>query len=371
MGYKVFNDTTYRAAALSAPTHNVTRIAEVEYRRTGHLDALVDPRGYGVIRPSRMRFDERPDGLYVVTIGTPVPVETRLDTTGSMGGFVDTAMRNLRDLYLLTQGMLPGCDLQISTGIFGDCEDANVLCRPQFEMDPEKIVHQLQLMTPQRGGAGNGGEDPHYGIFGGAYLIDRYINKIGLKGYDFTVTDEPARRDFDEYQLRRIYGDEVFDKVAENGFEINRRSLPDTKEVVSELLKRAHGFVLSVGDRYNAVRFWQEMYGYERVVVLPNVDYLPHVQALIVGLTEGTLDLAEADSFLANNNVDRYAAREIMRSVVNIPIGAQAELPNYGRRPQAGDVFRTKTDIWPMDPSEVPALDSPSEELVDEGPTWL
>jgi hypothetical protein len=371
MGYKVFNDVTHRAATSFVPTYNVTRRAEEEYRRTGQLDALVDPRGYGVIRPSRMRFDERPDGLYVVTIGTPVPVETRLDTTGSMGGFVDTAMRNLRDLYLLTQEMLPGCDLQISTGIFGDCADANVLCRPQFEMDPEKIVHQLQLMTPQRGGAGNGGEDPHYGIFGGAYLIDRYINKIGLKGYDFTVTDEPARYYLDESQLRRIYGDEVFDRVAENGFEINRRLLPDTKEVVNELLKRAHGFVLSVGDRYNAVKFWQEMYGYERVVVLPNVDYLPHVQAVIVGLTEGTLDLERVESFLTDHNVERNAVREIMRSVVNIPIGAQAELPNYDRRPMAGDVFRTKTDIWPMDPAEVPALELLSDKLTDDEPNWL
>ena len=141
MGNRTFSASSYSEATRYVPTRNVTRRAEEEFRVTGRLDPLVDPAGYGVIRRSLMRFDMRSDGLYVVTIGTPIPVETRLDTTGSMGGFVDIAMRNLKDLYMLTQGMLPGCDLQIATGIFGDCADLVVLCRPQFEMEPDKIVN--------------------------------------------------------------------------------------------------------------------------------------------------------------------------------------------------------------------------------------
>lgn len=371
MGHRRFTDVTHRAATQYVPTHNVTRAAEEQANRTGKLDPLVDPAGYGVIRPSRMRFEERPDGLFTVTVGMPVPVETRLDTTGSMGGFVDTAMRNLKDLYLLTQEMLPGCDLQIATGIFGDCCDRFVLCRPQFEMEPEKIVNQLQLMAPQRGGGGNGGEDPHYGIFGGAYLTNQYIHRIGLKGYDFTVTDEPARDYLDARELVRIFGKDVFDKVRENGFDIDEKNLPSTKEVVDKLLESKHGFVLSVGDRYGAERFWQKMYGAERVIVLPDVDYLPHVQAVIVGLTEGTLNLEDVEKFLRDHKVGKEAARVIQRSVINIPIGAQAALENFDKRPKAGDVFATKTELWPMDPSEVPELSDADSEDDETGPDWL
>lgn len=371
MGYRRFTDVTHASATKYVPKTNVTRAAEEESRRTGRLDPLVDPAGYGVIRPSRMRFEERPDGLFTVTIGTPIPVETRLDTTGSMGHFVDIAMNNLKDLYLLTQEMLPGCDLQIATGIFGDCCDRFVLCRPQFEMEPEKIVHQLQLMAPQRGGGGNGGEDPHYGIFGGAYLVESYANKIGLKGYDFTVSDEPARDYLDASELVRIFGKDVFEKVRENGFDIDKKNLPMTKEVVAALNERAHAFVLSVGDRYGAVRFWERMYGPERVIVLPDIDYLPHAQAVIVGLTEGTLSLEEVEEFLVKHEVDERSARALMRSVVNIPIGAQAALENFDRRPQAGDVFRTKTDLWPMDPAEVPELSEAVAEDEETGPGWL
>jgi hypothetical protein len=371
MGHRRFTDVTHAAATRYVPRSNVTRQAEEDARRTGKLDPLVDPAGFGVIRQSLLRFEER-GGFYVVTIGTPIPVETRLDTTGSMGGFVDVALNNLKDLYLLTQGMLPGCDLQIATGIFGDCVDDFVLCRPQFEMEPEKIVNQMQLMAPQRGGGGNGGEDPHYGIFGGAYLVDSYANKIGLKGYDFTVTDEPAHDRFDASQLVRIFGKDVFDKVRENGFEFDKKDLPGVKEVVSALLERTHAFVLSVGDRYNAERYWQKMYGPERVIVLPDVNYLPHAQAVIVGLTEGTLNLEDVEAFLIKHGVQEYAATVLKRSVINIPIGAQAALPNFDRRPQAGNVFKTKKDLWPLDPSEVPADLFEDVDVEDEsGPEWL
>ena len=370
MGDRRLTQASYAASVRTyVPTRGpATRAAEERARDTGKLDPLVDPAEYGVIRRSLVRFDPRPDDLWTVTVGLPVPIETRLDTTGSMGHFVDVALEVLPNTYDLTSAMLPECDLQIATGIFGDCIDRFVLCRPQFEMEAEKIVRQLSLMAPQRGGGGNGGEDPHYGIFGGAYLTNAYINRIGLKGYDFTVTDEPARAYLSADQLMRIYGEHVFEKVAENGFEINRQNLPTTREVVDDLLKRTHGFVLSVGDRYNSNRFWMEHYGEERVILLPDIRYLAHAQAVIVGLTEGTLSLEEVEEFMRKHGVEQSAARALMRSVVNIPLGAQAALPNFGKGPKAGDVFREKTDLWPMDPSEVPILHGADDE--PDGPIW-
>ena len=88
--------------------------------------------------------------------------------------------------------------------------------RKSFAMQAQKIADQLTMMVPERDG-GDLPEDPDIGIFGGAYLCRHYINRIGLKGYDFTITDAPGRGLIDSRQLRRVYGDEVFDKCVDNG----------------------------------------------------------------------------------------------------------------------------------------------------------
>lgn len=369
MGHMSFSRTTYKRASekyvpKDGPT---TRKAEQEARKTGKLNPLVDPAGYGVIRRSLPRFVKE-GKFWRLTIGTPMPIETRVDTTGSMGGNVDVAWRVLPNTYELCSGVLPGYDLQIAIGIFGDVSDNFVLCRPQFEMEAEKIVEQLTLMVPERDG-GDTPEDPHYGLFGAAYLTSTYINKIGLKGYDFTVSDAPARDRIDESQLYRIFGKEVFEKVAENGHQMKAIDLPNTAEVFQDLFKIAHAFFLQVGDNSETTEFWTKVFGHERVVILPSTELLPQVQATIIGLTEGTLKLEEVEKFLHKNNVGKIDAKHIVESVVNIPIGAQAILPNYSRRPKKGDLFKEKTDLWPIDNSgkdhDTGVIKS------DAGPQWL
>lgn len=378
MGRSTFSIAAYQTAHTQhVPSQGpATRRAYEQAINTGKLDPLVDPAGYNVIRRSLLRFVERPDGLFELSIGTSVPVEIRLDTTGSMGNNVEIAIKALPDTFGLTSSLLPGCDLHMAIGIFGDCADRFVLCRPQFEMLAEKLVHQLTLMVPEHGGAGNGGEDPHYGLFGGAYLTAAYINRIGLKGYDFTISDEPARYELDGRQLKRVFGDEVFDKAAANGHPIDPNNLPTTKQVVDDLLKRAHAFFLEVPGRTSTHQFWTEMFGPERVVVLPNVELLPQVQAVIIGLTEGTLSLDSVDEFLKNNGLTSERDREaVLRSVSNIPLGAQAALPNFDKRPKAGDIFRTKEDLWPLTADELAELGTveTTDALQEDeaGPNWL
>ncbi|MFA4846319.1 MAG: hypothetical protein WC654_07240 [Patescibacteria group bacterium] len=352
----VFSRTAYRSASKTyVPKEGpATARAEQKARETGKLNPLVDPAGYGAIRRSLPRFVKQPNGMWLLTNGTPMPIETRVDTTGSMGGNVDVALRVLPSAYELASDVLPGYDLQIATGIFGDVSDNFVLCRPQFEMVAEKIVEQLTLMVPERDG-GDADEDPHYGLFGAAYLTAAYINRIGLKGYDFTVSDARARDRLDEKQLRRIFGEEVFAKVTENDHQIKSSDLPTTAGVVQDLLRRAHAFFLQVGSDSSTTEFWVRMFGRDRVVVLPSTELLPQVQATIIGLTEGTLSLDDVPAFLQKHNVSQSHAKEIVRSVANIPIGAQAALPNFKKMPKAGDLFREKTDLWPIDPKELEA----------------
>jgi hypothetical protein len=369
--------TTSRSAFESARKRFVadegpaTARAEQHARKTGKLNPLVDPSGYGVIRRSLPRLEKQENGLWILTVGTPMPIETRADTTASMGDNIDIVLRVLPNSCDCYGDVLPGYDQQIATGIFGDISDSFVLCRPQFEMEAEKIVEQLTLMVPDRDG-GDYPEDPHYGLFGAAYLTSAYINRIGLKGYDFTISDAPARDQLDERELIRIFGKEVFEKVAENGQQIKKSDLPSTKEVVQDLLQRSHAFFLQVGDESSTQRFWTNVFGQNRVVGLPSTEVLPQVQAAIIGLTEGTLTLSTVEKFLLKNNVPAPSARKIIASVANIPIGAQAKLPNFKKRPQKGDLFKSKTDLWPVNPDEIEKEAEPKKGGKNTGKTkWL
>ena len=367
--------TFSRDAYLSATTRHVpkgesaTLKAEQTAFRSGKLNPLVDPAGYGVIRLSLPRLEKQENGLWLLTVGMPVPIETRLDTTGSMGDNVEIALKELPKIYELSSSVLPGCDIQIATGIFGDVVDRFVLCRPQFEMEAGKIVEQLTLMVPE-GRGGDTPEDPQYGLFGAAYLIDRHINKLGLMGYDFTISDAPGRNLIDESQLERIFGPEVIKKADENGYKIDVHNMPSTADVVQDLLKKAHAFFLQVGNSDETTDFWAKVFGSDRIVILPHTELLPQVQATIIGLTEGTLKLNQVEEFLQKNNVGKDYAKRIVRSVANIPIGAQATLPNFSKRPQKGDLFREKTDLWPIDQSEVITEENPTE-TTEPGPSWL
>lgn len=371
MGKYTFSRESYaKAVETHVPKRGpATKRAEQIAHETGKLNPLVDPAGYGVIRRSMPRLEKLESGLWQMTVGTPMPIETRVDTTGSMGGNVDVALRVLPHSYELCSEVLPGYDIQIATGIFGDVVDDFVLCRPQFEMEAGKIVQQLTLMVPERNG-GDRPEDPDLGIFGGAYLTNRHINKLGLKGYDFTVSDAPGRGILDESQLIRVYGKEVFDKVAENGFQIDRHNLSTTADIVQDLLRVAHAFFLQVDSESDTTRFWTKIFGSERIVLLPSTELLPQIQATIIGLTEATLELSNVEKFLIKNNVDKDDARRIARSVARIPIGAQAVLPNFSKRPQKDNLFKNKTDLWPIDKGGIDS-ETHSSETDGEGPSWL
>lgn len=325
-----------------------TARAEQQAKRTGKLDPLVDPAGFGVIRLSLPRVEKKKVGgkeMWELLVGTPMPVETRVDTTGSMGGNVDVAVRVLPNAFESWGSVLKGYDVQVATGIFGDVGDQFVLCRPQFEMEALKIVKQLTLMVPEKDG-GDTPEDPDLGIYGGAYLCRHYINRIGLKGYDFTVTDAPGRGRIDPKVVKRVFGDEAYDKVKENGHKVDHRSTIMLEDVWNDLLDRAHAFVLQVGSSREMTEFWTARVGQNRLVKLPSTEFLPQVQGAIIGLTEGTLELSSVHSYLCECNMDKDDASRVTDSLCNIPIGAQAALPNFSKIPQQGDLFEGKPDVW-------------------------
>lgn len=350
-----FTDEAYSRVAGEAKSKGSSTFAGEQRHRAGHgLHELVDPKGFGVIRRS-IGFRQEIDGHFVLLNGTAMLEETRLDTTGSMGNNVEIAMRVLPKTYNLLakvkDAVLGRYDTQMITAIFGDVRDSYVLCRSQAEMN-EKIAEQMTYMVPEHGGD-DYPEDPHYGIFGGAYLTAADINKYGLKYYDFTVTDAPGRDRLNIDTLIRVFGESVFEKVRENGYQIDEKNLPTTKEVVKDLLKNAHAFVLLVGEETSAMRFWVNTYGSDRVVMLPRTELLPEVKAAIMGLTEGVLTLSTLNNFLVNEaGLDTATVESIKRAVAGIPIGAQAMLPNFNKIPLKGAIFANKTDLWPSENTE-------------------
>lgn len=348
----------------------VTREAEQKAKNTGELHPLVDPKGYGIIRRSLIRFNPTPDNRWVVAVGLPMPITIWLDTTSSMGDNVDIAYDALEDIYDLDCRVLGDYDIQISIGIFGDVGDPFVICRPQYEMTAAKIVEQLTLLVPAREG-GDIPEDMAYGLFGSAYLRWAYINSIGLKGYNFLISDAEGRDLLDVRQLYRVYGDDVFEKTTENGFQLNPNDLPTITDVVNDLLKRDHAFYLQVGDRSAASSFWTRVYGKERVIRLPRTSLLPQVKAVVTGLTEGSLELANVVDFLRENNIDQIDANSIHRSVAGIPLKAQMALPNFGKGPKKGDIFLNKTDQWPIDSKEIGEKATSADGKTKDDNIWL
>ena len=361
--------------ATDGGTRSATSVAEEKVRQHKGIDPLVDPKGLshlGPIRLSLPRF-EKQGKLWLLTRGMPMAEETLLDTTGSMGNNVDLAFAALLHTYeMMTAGKHPVLgryDPQIATANFNDVDDQRngseipVLCRSQFEM-AEKMAQQMTLLVPGRNGCGNGKEDSQFGLFAAAYLTAASINRYGLKWYHFTVSDEPTVLTVDLGWLRRIFGDDVLERIKENGFNFGIRNLPDTAKVVSDLQDKAHAFFLQVDDRADVRRQWKELYGADHYVQLPltsGTTYLHCVKAAIIGLTEGVLDLSSAEELLRANKVDADEAKKIVRAVAHIPLGAQAKLANFNKLPKAGDLFEKKTDLWPISAADAKASAKPGK----------
>lgn len=361
----------------------MTSKAEERYELDGTLDPLIDPKGpphLGPMRYAWSRFEKTPNG-WCLPCGVAMAVERLLDTTGSMQNNIDLAFDNAPLLYqMLTGGRTPVLaryELHLATAIFGDVYDwinrkKPVLSRTQFEFD-ERMATQMASMIPSRLGWGNGKEDPQFGLFAALVFTNCSAERYGLKTYHFTASDEPTAMTLDMRCLRHIFGDDVLVRAKENGYDLDPRRLPDTAEIVAGLQQKRHAFFLQVpGAEDGRVRDqWTKLYGTEHVVCLPyDTRYLSHVQAVIIGLTEGVFDLLGAKKFLLEWKVPKSDATDIIGAVEHIPIGAQRLCPNFGKIPLAGSMFKEKGDLWPIDPATI-ADSAPAANSSENAPDWL
>lgn len=367
---EIYSTHSYEAAKRTfevTEDKHVTKRAEQQASKTGKLGREVDP-AVNVIKRSMARFVDSVNGSWKLGVGCPMDISILGDTTGSMGGNVDALMLLFPDTYTWAAEMLPEYDVQVQLGIFGDADYDNFpLQLSEYEFTGEKFVKLMTEFVPEREG-GDTPEDPQYGLFAAAYLTWRYTNQIGLKGYHFLVSDASAHDRIETNKLRGLFGKDVFTLTEENGHIIDPSMPPDTKDVIRDLKKSTHAFFLQIGDDSTALRYWLEAYGRERVISLGDIKYLPHVEAAIIGLTEGTLQLEDVESFLKRGNLqDDNVIAQIKHSLANIPLGAQAELRAQMPRPvpKRGDTFAQRTDPWPTEMTEVADAGDKTET------TWL
>ena len=234
----------------------------------------------------------------------------------------------------------------------------------------------MGLLVPERSG-GDNTEDYQIGLFAAAYLTDASITKYGLRGYYFAVGDEIGRDTLDPYGqlLKKTFGsktDEV-EKVLGN---TSARSLR-TVNIGKILLRNWHGFFLQVGRNRYTTDWWSDTLGKERVVQLPRTEDLAEVQAVIIGLTEGVLDLQSAVDFLKESKVSATEAKRIVEACSGIPIGLQTTFANFDKIPMAGARFASRDDIWPIG-TDVPSgakskkakKSAPKEEKKEKKEDW-
>ena len=343
MGRETFSRDSYERARRDygiTRDIGVTHKAEQQARKTGRLSEIVDP-AVDPVRQSKIRLNPY-NVKWIATVGCPMDIEVSCDTTGSMGGEVDTEMKVLPDLYEAVAKVLPGYDPQLCLGIFGDLTDRFALCRPQFEMEAPKIVNYLKEMAPQRDG-GDTPEDSHYAMFARAYLTDAYTNKIGLKGYHFIVTDATCHKSFSISGIKKVFGEDILENELKGQF---GNVPPSLNGMVADLKKVTHQFVLLVGDVvYRDLSFWTELCGEKSVINISSTDQLPEVISAIIGLTESTLSIGDLEAHFGGN-----AKYGLLANLAQIEIGAQAKLRRALPHPvpKKGDIFENKGDLWPV-----------------------
>ncbi len=351
-----WSSATHEKATHEAKKHGSATFRGEQRAREGRgLDPLVDPSKYEVIRQARNLIVPDEDGWLVLKFGVAMPVKQEFDTTGSMGENVEIAFRVLPKVQdLLVQGpnaVLRRYHTQIATGAVQDRSDDFPYQIGQFEPDNE-VASQMTLLFPEKKG-GDATEDYQIGLFSTAYLTGIDIAKYGLKGYYFVAGDEIGRDRLDEHSIESVFGPSVMEKA----FGVSKpQSLPSTIELGQKVLENWHTFFLQVASPTHlthTTEWWSKVLGRERVILLPDTKDLAEVQAVIIGLTEGVLDLQSAVDFLAEAKVSKAEAQRIVRAVAHIPIGAQTKFPNFKKIPMAGAVFASKDDIWPINGEDI------------------
>lgn len=214
---------------------------------------------------------------------TSTPVAVFFDETGSMGMTPRVLQTKLTELFglLLRKGYIE--HPQIMMGAYGDAEcDRVPLQASQFESD-NRIDDALDNLFLEGNGGGNGGESQALTWYFTAYhtATDAW-EKRQKKGYAFFIGDEWTHEPT-AAQVRQYVGD------GEPLGSLKREDL------AKALLEKWEAYVFVIDNAsarmQDSVNKYTEIFGKDRVLVVESEEAIAETIAMMIGMTEGVIDL--------------------------------------------------------------------------------
>jgi hypothetical protein len=190
-----------------------------------------------------------------------VPIILALDVTGSMGTIPH---------FLVKEGLPSIMSSLINNGVadpqllflaIGDHEcDNSPLQVAQFESSDELLDKWLTDVYLEGGGGGNEGESYLLAwYFAGYHTSIDSLEKRGLKGFLFTIGDEPTLKCLPKRSLQSIMGDGQYDEFS-------------AAMLLEKAREKYHCFHLHIkqtgaGSRQTTINEWKQLMGDDLIVV--------------------------------------------------------------------------------------------------------
>ncbi len=240
-----------------------------------------------------------------------VPIAVYFDVTGSMHGVPRVFQQRLPGLMslLALRGYI--ADPQIQFGAIGDAiSDRGPLQVGQFESSLE-MDDDLERMWLEGGGGGSAHESyelAHY--FVARHVVSDAWEKRQRKGYLFTMGDEAFYPTIEPSRVRGLIGDNLMEAIS-------------TPSIVQELQERWHVFHLHVQegsyrDNADILGVWRGLLGEDHVLLLERGSQVADMIGLVIGLTEGTVTVAQAETDLTQLGYDAADAHALVESLGHV-----------------------------------------------------
>lgn len=239
-----------------------------------------------------------------------VPIIFGLDQTGSMGGVprkMQTKLKGTFDLFTL-RGYIE--DPQVAIAAYGDCYTDPIRSTVQFsnfESD-NRIDDALDNLLLYGGGGGNGGETMTSLWYMMTKVSSDAYEKRGKKGYAFFVADEIALDLLPEH-VKAFVGD-------------GQPLAPlEVKALAKMIQEKWNVFILLIDNLSARIqgseKFYKDLFGAGNVLVLEDPDSVSETIALAVGVSEGTVDIDEAEDDLKSIGSNEVAVRSSVTAIRN------------------------------------------------------
>jgi hypothetical protein len=315
MGTSRWSDDFYsareaeRAKTGTSAFHYTEAINKGEEIRQVH--ATMNPQG--VTRESR-DSDEHPDSNSVAVI---------FDVTGSMHTVPVLLQKKLPKLMgtLGRKNYLP--HPQVLFGAVGDYyNDKGPVQIGQYESGIE-MDDDLGRFWLEGGGGGTGEESYELAL----YFFARHTSidcfeKRGRKGYLFIVGDEKPYPRVDRQAVKRIFGDDIQEDIP-------------IEQIIAECREKYHVFFLlpKGTSHWNSTPTharWIQLLGEDYFRLLEDPDTVCETISVIIGMTEGTVNLDQAKEHLREAGTSEAALNHVTNAVQS--------LARQGKAPSEGNV---------------------------------